>query len=115
MSKIGNTDSRVFTCMHQYFWYAREGYKVEMSTPHPDAPGDLSGSAATFSVVPTDEGVEIEPVVKDAIKAMSSVCRAIGTGGIMSVEEIPIQENETKYIVTIKKREPKEFTGNKNE
>jgi len=105
MTKIGNTKSWVIRCLHQYFTFVARGGEVVMSNPHPDAPGDLSASAATFSVVSDHGDAEIDPVVKEALLAASSLTWAIASGEVTAVEEMPSQDGETKYTITIKKQQ----------
>ena len=104
MVKIGHTDGSIFSMLfEQWLTYPCWGcYKLVASPPHPDAPG---GSAMTISAVPVEEDIKPEPVVRDALLMMSHIVKVIGDGQVVSVEKLPVQEDEeAKYTITIKKR-----------
>lgn len=104
MPEIGLTDSTVFSMiLKDWIAYAAwPGARVVFSPPHPDKQGEYS--AGTMNVEFTDGNERPEPVVADAIYAVSSIVAAIGNGRITSVE-LPVEDDEeAKFTITIKKR-----------
>jgi len=104
MTKVGNTDGCIFSMiLERYITASFWGDDVVLSPPHPDAPGS---SAATLSVVAGDGSATVEPHVKAALRVMSHIATAVGWGQQMTVEKLPMeQDEEAKYTITIKKRE----------
>jgi len=102
-NKIGHTDGSVFfMLLQQYLFAPAMGDKLVMSSPHPDAPG---GSAMTLSIVPGDASAEIAPDVIEVLRVLSRTTSAVGWGHPITVEKLPISEDEEmKCILTIKKR-----------
>ena len=105
MTKIGNTDSWVLTCLHQYFTFIGWGGEVKMSSPHPDVVKAEHAHAATFSVLAEHGDVTPPPDVVEALNLISRMTWDIGHGKSIIVEKLPVQEDEEhKYTVTIKKK-----------
>ena len=109
MSKVGNTDNFTLTCLHQYFTVIAWGGEVKMSAPHPDVKDNWS--AATFSVASECGDAKPDPDVIQALKLMARMTWAVGCGQTIHVESIPVEggDEETKYTVTIKKRQSTNF------
>ena len=102
-NKIGNTSSFTITCLHQYFTFVAWGGEVKMSPPHPDVTGQ--SHAATFSVPYEHGDNKPAPDVIEALNLMARMTWNVGIGLPVYVEKLPIQEDEdVKYIVTVKKR-----------
>ena len=90
-----------FTVISQYCCAHAFGNKIVMYPPHPDAPG---GNKVTFTEISIEGEVNIHPDVKDALSVMARMAWAVGTEEIITVENLPIEDDERgKYIVTIKK------------
>ena len=90
-----------FTTISQYCCAHKFGNRIVMYPPHPEAPG---GNSATFTEVFVEGELNVHPDVKEALSAMARMAWAVGTGEIITVEELPIGDDERgKYIVTIKK------------
>ena len=90
-----------FTAISQYCCAHKFGNRIVMYPPHPDAPGS---NKATFTEVPFDGELDVHPDTQNALSAMARMAWAVGTGEIITVEELPIGDDERgKYIITIKK------------
>jgi len=107
MAKVGLTNGSVFSFMlKDWIAYAAwNGAKVVASPPHPDKKDEYS--ACTIHIEFTDSNEKPEPAVREAIYAASNIVQAIGQGRKISVEKLPIKDNEeAKYVITIKKQSP---------
>ena len=103
MAKIGLTDNGVFSMiLKDWIAYAAwPGAKVVYSPPHPDKQKEYS--ALTMHIEFTDGEQRPEPSVKEAVYAASNIVAAIGDERIVSVEKLPIEDDEeVKYTITIK-------------
>ena len=103
MTKIGNTDSWVLTCLHQYVTFIAWGGEVKMSAPHPDIRKAEHAHASTFSVVSEHGDIKPCPDAVEALNLMARLSSAVGDGRQISVEKLPLTHDKEKYIVTIKK------------
>jgi len=104
MAKVGLTNGSVFSMiLKDWIAYAAwDGARVVSSPPHPDKKDEYS--ACTMCIEFTDSNEKPEPAVREAIYAASFIVQAIGQGRKISVEKLPIKDNEeAKYTITINK------------
>jgi len=100
--KVGHTSGWIYAgLLQQYIDAPRHGYKIVDTYPR-----DPSGfSAVTLTMVPVEDDVELDSDVKTTLRTLSHVTCAVGDGRGVSVENISVSEDEeAKYIITIKKR-----------
>lgn len=66
----------------------------------------------TLYVTDEDEGVEIDPDTKAALRAGAEITGALALGKDISVESLPCQEEEEKkFTVTIRKQSNTDIAG----
>ena len=103
MSKFDNINSMTFTAIGQFFWYTANGHEVVLPLDPDIHETGNPENRITFKVIDA-KGTEIDPMIKSTLNTMNHLCSALAHEKDITIEKLPVQDNEeAKYTITIKR------------